>query len=176
MRSRSGERRDTAIHNQFALGDHDAAFLRGDFLSILASSRGPDNIPCVARALGCRLSPDLRQITLFFYSGEARELLEHIDGNGAIAAIFSVPSTHESLQLKGYDARNAAIQTEDPKLVNAYCEAFANHLANQGYPRDLIVALVTCDPGDLTAVTFTPAAAYSQTPGPRAGQAIGGTK
>jgi hypothetical protein len=160
----------------FALGAQDAAFLRIEFLSISAASRGPDNVPSLARALGCRLSSDLRQITLFFSSSDARELLAHIGLNGTIAAVFAVPSTHQALQLKGVDARVEKTGKNDLKLVSSYRQAFVDHVGELGYPRDLIEALLFCEPDDLAAVTFSPSAAFSQTPGPRAGQAIGVTR
>src|SRR5215469_14568533 len=143
---------------RFALGVQDAAFLQIEHLSILAASRGPNNIPFVARALGCRLSPDLRQVTLFFSASDARELLEHVASNGAIAAVFSVPSTHEAMQLKGVDARVEETAEKDLPGVRSYCEAFTAHLDKLGYPRQLIEALVACEADDLAAVTFTPSA------------------
>jgi len=143
---------------------------------MLAASRGPNNIPFVARALGCRLSPDLRQVTLFFSASDARELLEHVASNGAIAAVFSVPSTHEAMQLKGVDARVEETAEKDLPGVRSYCEAFTAHLDKLGYPRQLIEALVACEADDLAAVTFTPSAAFIQTPGPRAGKAIGAAR
>ena len=165
----------TGEHTTFALSPHDAEFLRTGHLSITAASRGQKNIPCVSRSLGCRLSADLRQVTLFFPRSDAQELLDHVASNRAIAAVFSLPSTHESLQLKGGDASVHTPTPDDLTLVASYCKAFVDHVGNLGYPRDLIATLLACEPGDLAAVTFTPSAAFSQTPGPHAGQPIGVT-
>jgi hypothetical protein len=59
----------------FNLDKKDAAFLRIEHLSILGASRGTDNIPFVARAIGCRISSDLRQVTLYFAKSDAREAM-----------------------------------------------------------------------------------------------------
>jgi hypothetical protein len=158
-----------------ALGAQDAALLRSRFLSMIASSSGPDNTPSIARALGCRLSPDLRRITLFFSASDARELLDHVTLTGRIAAVFAVPRTHKAMQLKAVDASVGIAGPHDLQVVNSYRQAFVGHLADMGYPRHLIEALVACQPEDLASVTFTPSAAFSQTPGPRAGHAIGAT-
>jgi len=156
-----------------ALGGQDAALLRSGFLSMIAASSGPDNIPSMARALGCHLSPDLRRITLFFSASDARELLDHVALTARLAAVFSVPRTHRALQLKAVDAKIGKPGPDDFQLVCSYRRTFVAHLGDMGYPRHLIEALVDCQPDDLASVIFTPSAAFSQTPGPRAGQAIG---
>jgi hypothetical protein len=156
-----------------ALDAQDVAFLRLGFLSMVAASCGPDGIPSLSRALGHRLSPDLRQVTLLFSVSDARQLLDHVALTGGIAAVFSLPRTHKALQLKGVDAKVGKPGDGDLRLVRSYRDAFTGHLADMGYPRHLIEALLACEPGDLAAVTFTPSAGFSQTPGPHAGQAIG---
>ncbi len=160
----------------FTFGREEAAFLGIEHLSIVAASSGPDNTPCVARALGRRLSPDLRRVTLFFSFGEAGELLSHVTGNRKIAAVFSLPSTHESLQLKGSDAAVGRPTKGDLQLVESYRKAFVSHLEKLGYPAPAIQAVLACEADEIAAVTFTPAAAFSQTPGPNAGRAIGTIK
>lgn len=160
----------------FSLDKQDAALLRIEHLSILGASRGPDNMPFVAIAVGCRFSSDLQQVTLFFPKADAREMLAHIADNGRLAAVFSLPSTHQTLQLKGSNARVARVVKADVELVNSYCHAFVDHLEKLGFVRKAIEAMLAFEPDDLCAVTFTPVAAFSQTPGPNAGRAIGVTR
>jgi hypothetical protein len=159
----------------FRLGAEEAAFLRIEHLSILAASHGPDNLPFVARALGRRLAKDSERITLFFPASDAQDLLSNVAGNGMIAVIFALPSTHQALQLKGTDAKVERPAKSDFKLTVSYRHAFADHLTKLGYPGQVFEALLDCEPDDLRAVTFTPSAAFSQTPGPGAGRAIGAT-
>jgi len=157
----------------FTLGTNDVAFLRIDHLSIVAASRGTGNIPFSSRALGLRLSPDLRSVTLFFSAADAHGLLANIRNNAMIAAVFSQPSTHQALQLKGSDAKVEKLLKSDQKIVASYRQAFVEHLKKFGYSPNLIEALLTPESDDLVAVTFTPSAAFSQTPGPKAGRAVG---
>jgi hypothetical protein len=160
----------------FSLGKQDAALLRIEHLSILGASRGPGNIPFAARAVGYRFSSDFHQVTLFFSKTDARELLANIADNGRLAAVFSLPSTHQSLQLKGSDARIGKVAKADLELVNSYRRAFVDHLGKLGFARKAIETMLAFEPGDLCAVTFTPSSAFSQTPGPNAGHAIGVTR
>jgi hypothetical protein len=157
----------------FTLGREEAAFLQIEHLSILAASHGPDNVPCVARAVGRRFSPDQERITLFLPKTDAQELLSHVASNGMVAAVFALPSTHQALQLKASDGKVEKPAKGDVALVASYQRAFVDHLVKLGYPGDVFEALLDCEPGDLAAVTFTPSAAFSQTPGPGAGRALG---
>ncbi len=159
----------------FRLGADEVAFLRIEHLSILAASHGPENIPFVARAVGRRFSADTQRLTLFFPASDANDLIEHANRNGMVAAVFALPSTHQALQLKGSDARAERPSRSDCELVSAYCRAFIEHLVQLGYPRNIFEALMDLAPDDLAAISFTPVAAFSQTPGPGAGRAIGAT-
>jgi hypothetical protein len=153
------------------LDEANAAFIQGG-VSINASSRTVENIPVMARAVGCRVSRDRRTITLIFHSPSAAGLLDGIHASKQIAAVFSLPSTHQTIQLKGKDAVSVSVQKEDVKLAERYCDVFVADVCPLGYPESLVRALVWFDPNDLTAVTFTPSEAFQQTPGPRAGEPL----
>ena len=160
----------------FKLGREEAAFLRIQHLSILAASRGPDNIPFVIRAMGWRLSPHADSISVLLPAEDARELLEHVAGNGQIAVTFALPATHQALQLKGSDAKVEKVLKTDRALAKAYRKAFVGHLEELGYPGAVFEAMFADESEGLAAVKFTPSSAFSQTPGPNAGQAIGAVK
>jgi hypothetical protein len=98
--------------------------------------------------------------------------LDAIHLTGAIAVVFSQPSTHISIQLKGRDTKLTALRRGDPALVERYTRAFCADLKPLGYEEALIRALVWCDPASLVAVTFAPENAYLQTPGPGAGDSL----
>lgn len=103
----------------------------------------------------------------------AAALIDDVRRTGSIAAVFSKPSTHETMQLKGTDARIVPTEPGDEALAQGYVEAFVAELVPFGYPASVIRAFLTCPPEDLVAVTFTVAAAFSQTPGPQAGEPLG---
>lgn len=129
-------------------------------------------MPTLARATGCRLSADLKQVTMFLSATQAGPVLRCIRENGAVTAVFSRPSTHKTLQLKGKDAATGGLQAGDLEVVERYRCNFARELGPMGFDEILIHTLLAAPPADLVAVRFTPVEAYSQTPGPKAGEPL----
>jgi hypothetical protein len=150
---------------------HHAAFIRtGVSVSVGAYSQG--KIPSQARATGCRVSSDRRRVSLFLSATQAADLLTDIRSNGAIAVVFSQPSSHRTVQLKGNDAIVGDLADDDYRIVDSYRDAFVQELEPLGFDPVMIRAMLACPPADLVAVSFTPAAAFSQTPGPNAGEPL----
>jgi len=139
-------------------------------LSINAASARAGSVPSMARATGCRLDDDRRCVTLLFASTPAAALLDEIRRSGSIAVVFSEPSTHRTLQLKGGDARIVPVEAGDAELCRRYIETFSSGLVRLGYPGEVLRAVLAHDSDDLVAVQFSPASAFSQTPGPGAGE------
>ncbi len=148
-----------------------AAFIRcGVMVSV--ASRDADHVPSVARALGCRIAPDRRSATVFLDATQCPALLRDVRDTRAIAAVFSQPSTHRTIQLKGADAALVPIEPGDVALIDANREALVADMVPAGYGAAFVRTLLACAPADLVAVSFTPAAAFAQTPGPQAGKRL----
>lgn len=148
----------------------EAEFIQGG-VSINVAARTADLAPLVSRALGCRVASDRRQVRVFLSRGIAASVLSCLEANGAIAVVFTLPSTHQTLKLKGTDAIVLDIEPTDLPLVDDYRRRFARDLASIGYSLEFAAA-VTPRMDDLVAVRFTPSAAFDQTPGPGAGRAL----
>ena len=131
-----------------------------------------DKVPVLVRATGCRLSADRRRVTLFVSSTQAAPVLKCIRENGAIAAVFSEPSTHRTVQLKGKDVQAGGMAEGDLQLVADYRDAFVRELARLGYDEYRIRRLLTFPSTDIVSLSFTPLEAFSQTPGPNAGEPL----
>lgn len=138
-------------------------------VSINVAARDAHNIPALTRALGCRVSPDRRTVTLFVAVPDAARLLDNLRINGAIAAVFSQPSTHHTIQLKGADARVVERQPDDPVVFENFIVTLAADLAHYGWAEPYVRAMLGHDDDNIVAVAFTPYAAFNQTPGPAAG-------
>ena len=151
--------------------DH-AAFIQSG-VSILAASRDAANAPKLARAIGCRVSPDRRRVTVFVAAFQAAALIESLRATGGIAVGFNLPSTHRAFQLKGTDATVGSLDRGDLEIAVRYVEAFVADIALLGYSEPIGRALLAFDPAELLAISFTPSAAFVQTPGPRAGARVG---
>lgn len=148
-----------------------SAFVTGG-VSIITASRCPDKAPAVARAAGCRVSRDGSQITLLVSVSQGSALLEAVRATGAIGAVFSQPSTHRTIQMKGDDAAVGALEPGDAELRARYADAFAAEVGPFGFSEALARALVWAPDDDFVAVSFTPTSAFDQTPGPRAGSRL----
>jgi len=148
-----------------------AAFMQGG-VSITIAACSAAAIPEQARGGGCRISPDRRRLTVFISSIQGEQVLRCVREHGAIAVVFSQPSSHRTLQLKGRDAAAGLPDEGDLKRIAAYREAFAAELAPLGFEPELVRALFAYPDSEILALSFTPCAAFSQTPGPRAGEPL----
>jgi hypothetical protein len=64
------------------------------------------------------------------------------------------------------------LQPGDLDVVESYRCKFVRELVPMGFDEILIRSLLAAPPADLVAVKFTPVEAYSQTPGPKAGEPL----
>jgi hypothetical protein len=152
----------------YLLNEDDAAFLQSG-LSISIASRDANNVPSVAKALACRVSPDRRRVTVYVSTTKAAQVLRDIEASGVLAAIFTRPSTHRALQLKGRDPVIEPIRPEEAAYVEADVERFVADIVAIGYTKEEGHAYVGYGQGETIAVRFTPTAGFVQTPGPKAG-------
>ena len=128
--------------------------------------------PSVARAFGCRVSPDRRTITVFLAVPYSSALLENLRNGAAVAVAFTLPSTHETLQFKGRHAQIVALADGDRALMRAYGQSFHDELDALGYHDPFASAIVAGVEEDAVGVCFEPVAAFEQTPGPTAGRSL----
>lgn len=154
------------------IGPEEAALMHRR-VSINVASRDAAQRPHLMRAMGCRLSDDRRQLTLFMHAGTSRLVLEDLRANGQVAVVFSEPSSNRTLQFKGRDAAIVPVEPGDEALVQTYIERFAEEIGGLGFPGNVAKTMFGHRAEDLVAVRFTPAAGFDQTPGPKAGEALG---
>ena len=140
-------------------------------VSIIVGSRDAQLRPHVMRAVGCRLSTDRRRVTLLLTRAGSAQVLADLRDNGRIAVVFSEPSSHRTLQLKGVDAEVAPGGADAATLAQRYLQDFAAEIGQLGFAAEVAHTMLRHD-DDLVAVSFTPCEGYDQTPGPQAGQAL----
>lgn len=146
-----------------------AAFILLPGISITAASRAADRRPVLGRALGCRVAPDRSRVAVQVSGDQNAALVAALRDSRVIAVVFSQPSTHRTIQLKGTDAQVEPAGPEDRECARRWTEGFVAELAGMGYAASLVETFLWCDPAGLRTVTFTPCAAFQQTPGPGAG-------
>jgi hypothetical protein len=151
------------------LDEEHARFILLPGISMTASSRAAGNRAALGRVHGVRVAEDRRRVTLLLPGEQYPDLIDALRSTRAIAAVFSQPSTHRTIQLKGADAEVEALDAADLELARRCMENFVAELAAMHYDENLLRTAVWFDPEALVAVGFTPCAAFQQTPGPRAG-------
>ncbi|MGE3160475.1 MAG: hypothetical protein AB7K53_00320 [Burkholderiales bacterium] len=151
------------------LDEEHARFILLPGISMTASSRGAGNRPELGRVHGVRVAADRRRVTVLLPGEQYPDLIDALRASRAIAVVFSQPSTHRTIQLKGADAEAGAPAAADRELARRCTEGFAAELAALRYDESVVRAALWFDPQALVAVGFTPCAAFQQTPGPRAG-------
>jgi hypothetical protein len=149
-----------------------ADFIQGGVSVVIASCNAALEAD-VVRGCGCRVSRNLRRVTVLYDRSRSGLVLENVAANGRIAVVFSQPSTHQTIQLKGADATPVRTTAADLAIVAGHRELWVQDLCRAGYKRDFATAIWGALPQALAAVTFTPTAAFQQTPGPAAGQPLG---
>jgi hypothetical protein len=155
-----------------ALASEQLQFLRTPGLSVYVASRDAEQRPALVRGLGFRIARDNRRITVLASTLQAAEVINNVRENGVIAVVFSLPRNHATLQLKGADAAMTRVLATDPQLAVLFRDNFVRELERLGYPRHVVATVMLCPDEKFSAITFTPYAAFSQTPGPMAGQPI----
>lgn len=139
-------------------------------VSINVASCSPERVPSLARALGCRVSVDRRKVTLFLSVSRSVALLRDLRAGGGLAVVFSRPTTHETLQLKGARGSIVSLEDDDHTLMQRYGDSLIEDIRQLGYKDPFTSALVAAIGDEPVGVAFTPTSAFVQTPGPKAGR------
>ncbi|MGB4063753.1 MAG: hypothetical protein WBK19_08010 [Azonexus sp.] len=151
--------------------DNAAFILTGVSISLAACA--VDRLPCMSRGLGCKLVGGGRQVAIFVKRSQSAELLENIRNTGRVANVFNLPSSNRTLQLKGDDASIQPFDPADLPVIESHISLFLDEVIPFGMQENMIRALFACTVDDLVTVVYSPSAAFTQTPGPKAGDPLG---
>lgn len=136
-------------------------------VSIIAASRGPGLRPSIMRALGCEVMHDPLRVAVLLSAPAAAQVLEDARHTDWIAVVFSEPSTHRTVQIKGRHITCTPAGPAEHRLAADYVERLVAELAGIGYPAAVIRAVLAHEPSELVRVEFTPVMSVDQTPGSR---------
>ena len=162
--------------------DAPAPVLQADFLamvakgvSVIVGSADHRLTPSLMRGVGSTVSADGRDVTVFVSRRQSHQLLQDIAASGRLAAVFSQPSTHLTVQFKTRRVRLREATEADRPALQRYLQSMEHELSVLGYPAVFARAMLVHRLDDLVAIEFQPEQAFNQTPGHQAGQPIGGT-
>ena len=148
-----------------------AAFMQQG-VSIVAASRDSSHTPALARATGCKVTPDLRRVTIYVWAPRGEDLLACVRATGTLAVVFSEIPSHRTIQVKSISARITKIAQLDYGRIERYRAAFARALGTPDFAESFAFGLVSGEPAECVGITFTPVALFGQTPGPGAGEPL----
>lgn len=138
-------------------------------VSINVASRDVRRVPSLTRALSCRVDADGKRLRIAVARSQSRDLLRDIEKSGAIAVVFTEPSTHRTLQIKGDDAAEVTVDAADRDCLAHTRAAFGAEIGTLGFDAAFNGRLFHVEPDDLAVLAFTPQTVFQQTPGPNAG-------
>ena len=150
-------------------------FLRRRVVVSVASCNH-EGVPSLLRCVGFRILDSPQRVTVFVRANESPRLVDDIRSSSRVAVVFSEPSTHRSLQIKGDDAQVGALEDGDAALIKRHCDSVVAELAPLGYPARWLRTVLDTTALEVLAVRFTPGSAFAQTPGPRAGAPLAGAQ
>ena len=143
-------------------------------VSISLAACGPNRMPSMSRGMGCKVIDGGQRLGIFVRRAQSADLLAGIRRSGKVANVFTLPSTNRTLQLKGVDAQVLAFDPDDLPIVEAHVLDLLAEVTPIGLPEEVVRCLFSFSVDDLVTVVYTPCAAFSQTPGPKAGEPLKG--
>ena len=141
-------------------------------VSVVVGTRDEGLVPEIVRAWGPHVNRDRRSIRVCVPEATSVRTRTNLVGNGRIAVAFSLPSTYETVQLKGRHVRTTRPSVEDMLRVDRHRESFAGVNESIGVARARAEAFWRRElVGSSLFVTIHVVvhAIFNQTPGPAAG-------
>jgi hypothetical protein len=135
-------------------------------LSISVGTRNADLRPETMRAMGASVGADRRSVSVYLNAELAHATLANLSDNGRIAAVFSRPVDHRSLQIKGRLLGTRPATDADRALQERYLAGFVEQLYCVMVPR-AVARRIRLWPS--VVVSFSVEELFLQTPGPKAG-------
>ena len=154
----------------------DLAAMMARGVSCIVASRDAALRPSLMRAVGSDVGANGSHVTVYVGRGQARQLVQDIAANGNIAVVFSEPASHRTVQVKATRASVRNATAADEPVLARYLASMEHELLRINIPPVLTRAMLAHRVEDLVAITFSPEQAFDQTPGPKAGSALGATK
>ena len=151
----------------------DVAAFAASGVSVTVASRDDRLVPSIAKGVACRVDAGGERVTVFVFASGAETLLHDVARSGRVALTLSRPSNHQTVQIKGRDARVESPQPQDYAFARRCLALFCDDLARLGWDARFVESAFWHEPGELLAVIFTPEHAFQQTPGPAAGRPLG---
>jgi hypothetical protein len=152
------------------IDDETAAFLATGCALVVATV-GPDGEPFVTRGWGATvLSAERMELRLILDAGPDPAVAQLAEGGRIAITATSVPTLH-SVQLKGRAQPPVQATARDRAKVDQYCADFFGDIVATDHADPALPPRLR--PRDFMACTVEVEDLFDQTPGPKAGSAVG---
>jgi hypothetical protein len=141
-------------------------------VSVIVSACSLAMRPSIMRAVGSAITPDGGTVTVYVSRQQSRQLIQDVASTGRIAAVFSEPASHRTVQLKASSARIRCAEVSDEVALARYLASMEQEVEQVGFGPVFTRAMLAHRLDDVVAISFEPAQAFDQTPGPKAGAAL----
>ncbi len=144
-------------------------------VSVIVASRDQALRPSMMRAVGSEVASDGSAITVYVSRSQSRQLIQDVATSGHVAAVFSEPATHRTVQVKAGRATLRNAEAADAPVLARYLASMEHEIQRVGYAPPMTRAMLSHRLDDLVAIRFEPEQAFDQTPGPKAGALLSGS-
>lgn len=141
--------------------------------ALLVGTRDAANVPAITRPIACALSADKRRVTIFLADDAEDRAIANLRENGRVALVLSRPTTYETYQLTGADAKLEPATDADCAFIADFRARQIAEMMRVGLSHEVADQVVPALKNCFLGVSFTPDAVYRQTPGPGAGERHG---
>jgi hypothetical protein len=141
-------------------------------LAIVVSSANDRLAPSSCNAMACDLNRNESVIRIFLPKNQVGQLLDDVQKHGILAVAFSDPLNHQTIQIKGIDARISDKHKDDINVLSEARKRFDDKLISLGISQIYTNALFDFNIDDIAVISFSPDALFEQSPGPEAGKVL----
>jgi len=143
-------------------------------VSITVGSRDARCVPSMARVLGCRVAADRCTLQFWMVATQSAQLRLDCKTSDRLVAVFSQPTTHRTLQIKGDSVAEIPMTASDGAIIDDHTRDFGAELAPLGFSCVFTHAFFAHEADDVIALSCTAREIFDQTPGPDAGRKLAG--
>jgi hypothetical protein len=152
-----------------ALGPELAALVQSG-VAVGVGTRDDDLKPAFSRGWGPEVAADGRTVTLCVSAPAGSPTRADLEGNGAIAVTFTLPTVARSVQVKGRAGEVREPEPHELERAERHLRAFIVEAEQVGARAELARRMF--GDRDFVTVTLEIDEVYDQTPGPKAGRRL----
>ena len=149
-----------------------ADFIGDPRMTIDACSRNIQLLPSIARGLACKADVAGNQITLWISASHSLEFIADLRQGHAIAIVICLPSTHQTIQIKGERAELGPPTQAELAYIEHKVPLLTAELGSMGFGPEYCARMLAYRTDDVLQVRFTPLSVFEQSPGSNAGKKL----